>query len=385
MKKINYLAFSLIALAAISSCSKVPNEATFLFNSQIDTEIHTELQNGLINSVEPDNYIAQHDLELTTFSNSGPQAIKFSFTVNTDNNATASSYDLYLSEKEDDFTDAYKITSSNTDIDIYNLKLDTTYYYKVTANYKGDSFTSDVFSFKVEDSIIRNIYVDGVENVRDLGGYLTEDGQKIKQGLIYRTAQFNYDTSDNNAIKSAPTEKGLDTLLNVLKIKTDVDVREKENRQGKDETIGISASPLGNSVNYQYLPLRFGGSNIFSLEQNKDNIKKFFELCADESNYPIAFHCVRGTDRTGALAWALESLCGVNETDLYKDYLFSNFANIGGSVIRKKNIDGTSFYPYGISIANGDSISEKTMNYLINNIGVSRSTLEAIKDILIEK
>ena len=64
---------------------------------------------------------------------------------------------------------------------------------------------------------------------------------------------------------------------------------------------------------------------------------------------------------------------------------FSNFANIGGSAIRKKNINGTAFYPYGISIAEGDTMSEKAMNYLIDKVGVSKSTLEAVKNILIEE
>ena len=265
--------------------------------------------------------------------------------------------------------------SKSTSIYVYNLKLNTTYYYQVNAIYSKATFTSDISSFKTEDSIIRNIYVEGVENVRDIGGYHTEDGKKIKQGLIYRTAQFNYDHSDSSAIKSEPTSNGLNTLLNELKIKTDIDVREKSNKQGKDETLGITSSPLGNSVNYKYLPLRFGGSNIYTVEQNKDNIKEFFNVCADINNYPIAFHCVRGTDRTGALAWLLEALCGVEETDLYRDYLFSNFANIGGSTIRMKNIDGFSFYPHGIEVAEGDTMSEKAMNYLVSTVGVDKATL----------
>ena len=385
MKKYNVLLSILtIGVLSLSSCAKTPNEVQLIPQENINVSIHTDLQKGFIEANNPDDYISQHDAELTSYSYSAPKPIIFSFDVTTDNGAVASSYDLFVSENSD-LSSALHYTSGSSDIDVYNLKLNTKYYYQVTANYKKGSFTSDIYSLTTEDSIVRNIYVEGVENIRDLGGYRLENGKRIKQGLIYRTAQFNYDKNDSSAIKSEPTQKGLNTLLNELKIKTDVDVREKSNKSGQDETNGITSSPLGEGVNYQYLPLRFGGSNIFAVEQNKESLKSFFELCADERNYPIAFHCVRGTDRTGALAWALEALCGVDEADLYRDYLFSNFAKIGGTTIRKKNINGTSYYPYGISSSEGDSMSEKTINYLISSVGVSRETLIAIQDILIEK
>ena len=384
MKKFSgVLSLSVLSVLALTSCG-TPKEVNFSFPTSFNIEVHTELQKGLVDASNPDNYIKDHELELTTFSNSAPNAISISWNVKTDNNSKAKSYDLYVSENKD-LSDSWHYSSGVTSIDVYNLKLNTTYYYQVKANYSGASFESEVKSFKTEDSIIRNIYVEGVENVRDIGGYLTESGKRIKQGLIYRTAQFNYDHSDKDAIKSEPTSAGLNTLLNELKIKTDVDVREKSNKQGEDETVGITSSPLGNTVNYKFLPLRYGGSNIYTVEQNKDNIKEFFKLCADINNYPIAFHCVRGTDRTGALAWLLEAICGVNETDLYRDYLFSNFANIGGATIRKKNIDTGIYYPAGIENSEGSTMSEKAMNYLINTIGVEQTTLTAIKDILLEK
>ena len=384
MKRVNrILPLSVLSVLVLTSCG-TPKEASFSFPTSFDIEVHTDLQKGLVDASKPDDYIKDHELELTTFSNSAPKGITFSWNVTTDNNSKAKSYDLYVSESRD-LTNPLVYSGASTSMDVYNLKLNTTYYYQVKANYSGASFESEVQSFKTEDSIIRNIYVEGVENVRDIGGYLTESGKRIKQGLIYRTAQFNYDHSDKDAVKSEPTSNGLNVLLNELKIKTDIDVREKENKQGKDETIGITSSPLGNTVNYKYLPLRYGGSNIYTVEQNKDNIKEFFNVCSDINNYPIAFHCVRGTDRTGALAWLLEAICGVSETDMYRDYLFSNFANIGGATIREKNINTGIYYPAGIENSDGDTMSEKAINYLINTIGIERTTLETIKDILLEK
>ena len=207
-------------------------------------------------------------------------------------------------------------------------------------------------------------------------------GKTFKQGLIYRTAQFNYNKKDESAIPSAPSAKGKATLLKELKIKSEVDVRQRDNK-GKDETAGVRSSPLGSSVKYQYLPMKFGGSNIFEEDDNDASIKSFFEYMAVESNYPIAFHCVRGTDRTGALAYAIGALCGVSYYYLLRDYLFSNFANIGGTV-KESTLESPSYYAEGINNSEGSSMSEKAANYLKAKVGVGQETLESIKAILLK-
>ena len=46
---------------------------------------------------------------------------------------------------------------------------------------------------------------------------------------------------------------------------------------------------------------------------------------------PAYFHCLIGTDRTGITGLLLLGMMGVEEETLYRDYLMSNFANIGGS------------------------------------------------------
>ncbi|MFA7032892.1 MAG: hypothetical protein WC201_04970, partial [Bacilli bacterium] len=64
-------------------------------------------------------------------------------------------------------------------------------------------------------------------------------------------------------------------------------------------------------------------------------------------------------------------------------YLFSNFANINSSIIDERNISGTMFYPAGINNSAGDSLAEKAANYLINTVGISLTTIQAIQSILL--
>ena len=383
MKK-NYL-FVISALFAftLSSCGyKVPNSVEFNNIKVNSLEIHTTLQKGLIESTNYDVYLDDHSLELTTFSNSAPLSVDISYEIKTDTGASGTYY--VITSETQDFANSYEHPASGTVANLYNLKLGKKYYYKVKGIYKDKVFESEIKELTTNNVGPRNINAPGVENVRDLGGYTLEDGRKMKQGMVYRTAQFNYDHSDKDAIVSEPTSEGIKVLVEQLGIKSDIDVREKQTSSGKDETAGCTSSPLGASVNYVSLPMKYGGQNVLTNTANKESLKAFFEYCAVESNYPIAFHCVRGTDRTGALAYALCALCGMNEEDLMLDYLFSNFANIGGAILTRRKIEAGVFYVEGIKNASGATMSEKAKNYLMSYIDVSENTLDSIIGILAE-
>lgn len=252
--------------------------------------------------------------------------------------------------------ESYVIESST--LSIYNLYLNKIYYYKVD---------DKIYDFKILDMTLRNIYVDGLTNVRDLGGYETDNGL-IKQGLLYRGSKLNDDESTTALI----TDSGIDTMLNQLHIKTEIDLRTVSDL----ENGGLTSSILGSSVNYISYPLVSGG-NILLL--NKDEFKGLFEILADEANYPIYFHCSIGTDRTGALAFLINGLLGASKDDLYKDFLFSNFGLIGSN--RTKSAIDT--YINTVSTAIGDTLSKQIYNYLVS-LGVSSSDLDKVISIMME-
>ena len=86
------------------------------------------------------------------------------------------------------------------------------------------------------DNEERHVKLDGQPNFRDLGGYATTDGRRIKRGQIYRSGQL-----------STLSEQDLATLEK-LKIRTVVDLRGTSEVQtrGKDrlpEGFAVSATP----------------------------------------------------------------------------------------------------------------------------------------------
>ena len=167
---------------------------------------------------------------------------------------------------------------------------------------------------------------------------------------------------------------------NEFGIKNEIDLRQTQAVNEKDESGGLTASPLGSSVQYRPFPMYYA-DKLVTDASNKAQIRQIFALLADESNYPIYFHCSIGTDRTGMIAWMVNALCGVSEKNLWRDYLFSNFGAIGGTRTRSNN---ESAYVNRIKAKDGDTFAEKTYNFLKDYVGVSESDLQSVIRIMKE-
>ena len=256
---------------------------------------------------------------------------------------------------------AFIVGGSEREYRFYNAYIGQRYYWNVTAyGTDGEVIPSDAVSFKTEDSAPRNLFVDGVTNVRDLGGRATEDGGRVRQGLLFRGGKL--DTEGDPVI----TDEGIATMRQTLGIKTELDLR-TDNESGK-----ITKSFLGDSVNYYRRTL----SGKFAPDATLNgNLKKVFALLADQNNYPIFFHCAAGADRTGLVAWFVGGLCGVSEDELWRDYLQTNFAEIGGSRA-KSTIENA--YPKTLKNTAGESYAQKVYNYLKNTVGVPKEQLDAV-------
>lgn len=349
-------------LLALSSCGNV--ESLFVV---VDDNVH------------PQNVVAFYNSDKYDYSDL-PSEVNARKDQG-DNIPVELSWDLGLNDKaeytlvfeEKDQTLKYTVVGEKN-FSFHNYKLGTEYKFHVEA---GGKISNDL-EFSTEDGFVRTITVEGVSNFRDLGkkGYL-------KQGLIYRSQTF-----ENNTISGATytdiTENGLKEIKN-LGIKNEIDLR-------KDSEKGEKAGKIEGII-YQAYPLYYGGQNILTYKDKEFNnpevIKNLFDFLAVEDNYPLVFHCIRGTDRTGCIAFLLEGLCGISEEFLKKDVIFSNFYNIGSpvkldSVEYTANPNAETRYLNVIKHEEGDTLAKKIENYLINKIGVSSETLAKIKSILAE-
>ncbi len=249
-----------------------------------------------------------------------------------------------------DMSNAVTYKTDKNDIYLNNFKIAASYYWTVTSN----GVESEVNEFMTDGACPRNLSVDGVTNVRDLGGWETGSGKRTKQGLIYRSGRLNESNAKTPNIEI--TESGKKVMLETLGIRCEIDLRKSDD----GEIGGIDSSPLGDSVNYYNCPMEWDGNMWLD---NRAQIIYMFSLLANAENYPLVFHCNIGTDRTGMMAFLSNALLGVSEDDLLKDYMFSNLGKIGGT--RHKTGVTDSPYYKAVAEANGSSLSEKTYNALV--------------------
>lgn len=367
MRKILFsaAAIGLGALLACSACAgSDPYDVTLAEFSE--ASIHTAAQTKLLTE-DLENLGAGLD---GMSEKSLPTCVHFAWDAfATAENAPAIAHYILEIEAEGDVDDERTYTTEETSFDVYNLCVAADYEWRVTAVLEnGAKCVSETSRFHTEDAAPRNLFVEGVTNVRDLGGWETPLG-RVRQGAIIRCGRLN--ESETAEVNIEITPNGIQTMLNDLGVRTEIDLRDPAN---KNETGGITSSPLGESVLYVNIPLQWNVSNL--LTGNLAAVRTFFSFVSNESNYPIIYHCNIGTDRTGLFAFLINGLLGVSEEDLYRDYAFSNLGKINGF----RSIDGIrSSYVATVKSYPGATLSERIERCLIDLVGVPQEQIDNLK------
>ena len=263
---------------------------------------------------------------------------------------------LQISRTEDFASLVRFVTAENT-TEVYNLEIGRTYFWRVVC---GEEISA-VQCFATEDRAPRWINIDGTTNVRDIGGWKTIDGKRIRQGLLYRGSEMD--------IHKEITEAGICELRDFLGVKTDLDVR--------GEVVGKRFdSPLGARVAFKLVPIR--AYDEYFTETAPYPV--IFGLLADRANYPIYFHCWGGADRTGSLACMIEALCGVSEADQDLDYELTSL-----SVWGKRSRMGEGWVLFTDELKKLGETRRAQARAFLRRAGVSDETMDRIVEILTEE
>ncbi len=294
-----------------------------------------------------------------------PDPVRHSWVITSKTHGEPVRYIFVIENNAD--TERYVTETTESFADVYNLKTGTEYYWSVTAVFDdGTEETSKLTKYTTSDRAPRVLNIDGVTNCRDLGGWKTTSGKRVKQGMIIRTARFNENGKEDITI----TDEGKETLLKTLGIKTEIDLRLNEIR---------TESALGSDV--RYVNIGLPGTVVSQLRLHDDTLRQIISEFAKEENYPINVHCSIGTDRTGLVCFLINGLLGVPEDSLYMDYVFSNFGHISSM---RKITEVTEGYLTEINTFPGDTLQERIENYLLE-IGVTKEETETIRNIMIEQ
>lgn len=224
----------------------------------------------------------------------------------------------------------------------------------------------------VPEGGVRMIYTPSVWNVRDLGGWSCTGG-RVKYGKIFRGGHFGSITDADKA-----------TIVGWLGVATDIDLR------NNSETGGITASPLGGSVEYYHQSLDFYANAVSTSAASARTVavlKKVMACVA--ANKPCYFHCMSGSDRTGTIAYLLLSLLGVSQSDKDKDYELTAFSDeADGKRFRSTNYNvtnGNGWYPlikYFRDTYTGENDNEKVVAWAVAN-GITAAEINAFRAAMI--
>ena len=347
---------------------------TFTFNeTKLNTpqDIHTSSQNDYLNlGIQYYNITADDLSDCDAYGNSNestPNKVTVSWDYTVPTGKTVSKYQLVFGQRSD-LGDGFLVEGTTAkSVSFYNPYLGDNYF-KVIANLSdGSKEASEVKIFKVTTQAPRNLYAGNMPNVRDMGGRVTYAGGKIKQGMIYRGAGNKFDNS------SQINQDCKDVLSKQLKIKTEINVA-----NGTSNNVNLSGTKVVDAF------MAYGATPYSNLARNSVRIRQVMDVLADESNYPVFYHCRIGTDRTGITGMMIGGLLGIPFNEVFQDYCFSNFAPIDGQRYPNKpsdpNGDDPAKYIDEILAMPGRNYQEQTYNALLS-IGCKAETLNKIIDI----
>ena len=284
----------------------------------------------------------------------------------------------------------YDVTGLNK-FPLYNLIPGTTYYYKVThVMADGSLVEAKSGNFSTASVPWRMLYIDGTQNVRDLGGWMGLNGKKIKYGRIIRGAAL----SDSSSLDLIVTGKGRLALAD-LKIQAEL------NLGAIDTETSIAANCAYKKIGYgNYADAVVTASARAQFKEALEWIVACLGGTLNQIGLPqvernIYMHCQGGCDRTGTLAFLLLGLLGVSESDLAKEYELSSFSVIGLGRLRN-TVKAVDVYDYSGMVAAikqypGSTITDKFYSFATNattaaqpGCGIAAATVTAFKNLMLE-
>ena len=184
-----------------------------------------------------------------------------------------------------------------------------------------DSFARDnaVWLRQIEtETPLRAYTLPDVKNIRDCGGWKTQDGRRVRYGRLYRSGELNNVNPRRRKRNFTLSAASRAFFTDTLGIRTDIDLR------SNTECDGMTGSPLGTNVVWRHIP-SLAYARLDSPEGRKA-FAKVFRTLLDEQAYPALIHCRAGRDRAGTAVFLLNALLGVPERDLRRDWEYSERA-----------------------------------------------------------
>ena len=174
----------------------------------------------------------------------------------------------------------------------------------------------------------RHVAMEGLFNVRDLGGYATVDGHSTRWRTLYRADSIH-------RASEADVERLLGLgLRTVLDLRTHGELEERGRFAVEHVTLAYHHLPVLRETWDGWVDVDRDVEAVPFLAQRYEEmlddgaaaLAGALEVLADAEAYPAVFHCAAGKDRTGVLAAVVLGVLGVDDDTIATDYGLSKVA-----------------------------------------------------------
>ncbi len=167
----------------------------------------------------------------------------------------------------------------------------------------------------------RRIDLEGCYNFRDLGGYPTEDGARVRWRLLFRSDALHHVTpADVSRIV------GEFAIGDIVDLRSTGELRSEGRGLLAEEAARFHHLPLFDSEvsedTRQAAEYTLADRYFLMAEYAREPIARVIGTLAD-STAPAVYHCAAGKDRTGVISAVLLSLLGVCDEIIVADYAAS--------------------------------------------------------------
>lgn len=222
------------------------------------------------------------------------------------------------------------------------------YYYKMVFNNRYRVMTAS-----------RNSVIPGIQNFRDIGGYLAAKGKQVRWGMLYRSAQI--ESLSYSTFKE----------LRNIGIKTIIDLRAFEEiaktPRLEDQGFNVVHIPIrGVNTDDAMRKIRNGevkNDSIYRLKRRinremvtyyRTEFSKMFDVLLEEDNYPALIVCPTGMEQSAIASVLIFSALGVNDETIMSDYLRSSGSKQNNSFF---DIPRASGYGYRLPVKTQEAIT----------------------------
>lgn len=243
--------------------------------------------------------------------------------------------------------------------------------------------------------------LDGPANFRDLGGFPTAGGGRVRSGHLFRSDSLSF-LSDRDVARLRE-EYGVRTVVD---LRAGHEVEEHGHgplsahvRQLHLPIVDQTREPptlrklIRRAPKFQTLDQIYG----FMLEEYAERFGSVLRVIADPTTHPLVFHCAAGKDRTGLVAALVLGVCGVPDDLIVADFAFTEsrmpeiIARHVTRAVEDDRVAEVTGQQYGAQAATMTAVLDSVRNRhgsiegYVRAAGVAPDAIDRLRETLVER